>query len=169
MPTGPAAAVVPLPQNRSASARALYDRFVVVLGCSDDREGPELDEALAAALEELPIGSMIALAARAEPQLSIGRLRAHHRLAEVRTSDLAMAMTEATSLLRAEGGELPQEDVERLVERTEGWAAALYLAALALRETPADVSSFGGGHHLMFEYLRDEVLARLPPDLNEFA
>jgi LuxR family maltose regulon positive regulatory protein len=118
-------------------------------------------------LEELPSGSMLVLASRTEPDLPVGRLRAHRTLVEIRTPDLAMGDGEAEALLRGAGFELELDAVQELVRRTEGWPAALYLAALSQLEhpdAPAGVAGFRGDDHLLSEYLRDEVLSALPPE-----
>lgn len=122
-------------------------------------------------LKSLPAGSMVAVSSRTEPPLPLGRLRAHRALVEVRTRDLAMAPAEAANLLRNAGMDLEFEQVQTLVRRTEGWPAALYLAALSLRDN-ADADTererFAGDDHLLAEYLRDDVLSVMPSDLGEF-
>jgi LuxR family maltose regulon positive regulatory protein len=121
---------------------------------------------LATVAEHLPPGTRLALASRSRPDLPLGRLRAHRALIELGPSDLAMSATEAGSLLTSLGVELNADGVGRLMERTEGWPAALYLAALALREQPdppAALAAFSGGDEVVAEYLRDEFLGRLAP------
>ena len=61
---------------------------------------------------------------------------AHGRLYELGFSDLALDPKEAADLLRRSGVELLPTDVEELTTRTEGWAAGLYLAALAMQKGP---------------------------------
>jgi LuxR family maltose regulon positive regulatory protein len=66
---------------------------------------------------------------------------------------------------------LTDAQVTALVDRTEGWAARLQLAGLALRDRPdpgAFVSAFAGGHRLVADYLSSEVLARQPPRTRRF-
>ena len=136
-----------------------------------DRIAPSLlRTAVAPLLEELPEGSLLALASRTEPALPIGRLRAHRRLVELRMADLAMTSAEAAILLRRAGIKLEPEAVEELVSRTEGWPAALYLAALSMQgeSDPGANERFGGADHLLSEFLRDEVLSAVPPELAGF-
>ena len=82
-----------------------------------------------------------------------------------------MTRSEAAALLRGAGLQLGRDDVDALVHATEGWPAALSLAALTLarpaRPGPA-VARFGGGDRLVAEYLRDEVLAGLSADERTF-
>ena len=86
-------------------------------------------------------------------------------------SDLAMTRGEAASLLRGAGLKLGRDEIDALVRNTEGWPAALSLAALSLADQPISgpvVARFGGGDRLVAEYLRDEVLAGLEPDERRF-
>jgi LuxR family maltose regulon positive regulatory protein len=115
-------------------------------------------DAIAAAVQP---GSQIVLAGRSEPALPIGRLRAQGRLIELRARDLVMTRREAAKLLSLAGLELGPDDVQVLLERTEGWPAGLYIAALSLRGRPdlqQAVEQFGGDDRLLADYLRDELL-----------
>ena len=94
----------------------------------------------------------------------MGSLRAHRKVVEVRTGELAMARTEASDLLEAAGLHLGAAELTTVVRRTEGWPAGLYLAALSLREdrdVPTAVSRFGGADRLVSDYLQDEFLTPL--------
>jgi LuxR family transcriptional regulator, maltose regulon positive regulatory protein len=144
--------------------------FVLVLDDAHHVAAPATGAVLAAIVEHLPPGSQLALASRTEPELlPVGRLRAHRRLVELRAPDLAMTSAEAAPLLRGLG--LWPTGVDLLVARTEGWPAGVYLAALALREQPnrgRAAVRFAGDDRLVADYLRDEVLAGLPPDQVRF-
>jgi LuxR family maltose regulon positive regulatory protein len=119
---------------------------------------------LSAIAAAMPSGSKLVLASRTEPTLRLGRLRAEHELLELGARDLAMTAYEAHQLLRAAGLELDRGAVDRLVTRTEGWPAALYLAALSLRgqaDVAAALDRFGGADRGIAEYVRDEILSTL--------
>jgi LuxR family maltose regulon positive regulatory protein len=123
-------------------------------------------------MDELPEGCSLALTSLTEPDLPLGRLRAKRRLVEVRVDDLAMSPAEAWMLLRRAGLQLDFSSVQRLVRRTEGWPAALYLAALSAREQSdpcAAVVQFGGDDHWLAEYMRDEVFSGWSGELLDFA
>lgn len=123
-------------------------------------------------MTEMPAGSTLAVSSRTEPPLPLGRLRAKRALVEVRADDLAMSPGEAAILLRRAGLRINFTGVQTLVRRTEGWPAALYLAALSVREQ-SDVaeaaSALRGDDHRLAEYFRDEVLSGLSADLTDFA
>jgi LuxR family maltose regulon positive regulatory protein len=141
-----------------------------VLVVDDAHLGDATGDAVLATLGELPHGSQIALAARREPALPLGRLRAHRGMLELRSADLAMHRDEAAALVSSVGVQLRRPELETLMQRTEGWAAGLYLAALSLRtgREIGAVSRFGGDDRMVADYLRDEVLSELAPDDLEF-
>jgi LuxR family transcriptional regulator, maltose regulon positive regulatory protein len=105
------------------------------------------------------------LAARHDVRLGLHRLRLEGELAEIRAGDLKFTLAEAGQLLAAAGVELPDLVLAALHERTEGWAAGLRLAALALAGHPDPVrfaAEFSGTERTVAEYLLAEVLDRQP-------
>src|SRR5262252_10786371 len=132
---------------------------------------PECRAALSVLADHVPAGSRLALAGRDEPPLRVARLRAEGRITEIGPGELSLTRSEAGSLLRAAEVALGDEDVAQLHQRTEGWAAGLYLAALAIREggsLGSAVASFGGGDRLVSEYVESEFLDRIPQRQREF-
>ncbi len=132
----------------------------------------EIHEAVAYLLERLPASLRLVLATREDPPLPLGRLRARGELCELRAGELRFSNEEATSFLNdlLDLG-LSAEDVGRLQARTEGWPAALYLAALSLRgrdDPSAIIAAFAGDDRHLVDYLTAEVLARQPPELRSF-
>jgi LuxR family maltose regulon positive regulatory protein len=124
-------------------------------------------ELLASFIERLPANTRLVLATRQDPPLPLGRFRARGELVEVRTADLRFAEADAGALLAASlGEELARDEVALLAERTEGWAAGLYLAAVSLRDRPdraAFLRRFEGSHRYIAEYLTGEVLELQEP------
>jgi LuxR family maltose regulon positive regulatory protein len=121
--------------------------------------------------ERLPPGCQLALGTRTDPALPLGSWRAHGRLVELRAAELALEKAEAGALLAAAGVGLPEELVARLVERTEGWPAGLYLAGLSLRDRPRPedfVDRFAGTSRHVADFLSEDVLARLPEEVIGF-
>ena len=126
---------------------------------------------IAYAIERLPAKTRVLASTRSDPAISLARLRARGALVEIRSRELAFTVDEARDLILREGIELSDESVELLVERTEGWPAGLYLAALWLRdiEDPAQgVRSFAGSARHVADYVTDEVLAALPRHTRDF-
>lgn len=124
------------------------------------------------AIERLPPNARLIAITRADPTLELARLRARGALSEIRARELAFTVAEARELLVDRAGfELDDEQIQVLRRRTEGWPAALYLAALWLRsvEDPdRAVLEFGGGHRHVAEYLSHEVLTALDSDYRSF-
>ena len=119
-------------------------------------------DAVAALLDYLPAGLQVALAARSEPDLPIGRLRADRRIIEIGPTDLALDDAEAEALAVAVGRSPSPDEVRDLNARTEGWAAAVYLAVRPSRSTPAPLR-VSGSDDTIADYLRSVVR----PDLDE--
>ena len=113
----------------------------------------------------LPDGCVVALAGREAVGLPWARWRPEGWLLELGADTLAMDAHEAAALLRHLGVRLPAPEVERLVERTEGWPALLALAARAGDRSPSRVP-VGDAHvdPTIADYLRSELLAPLSAD-----
>ena len=124
------------------------------------------------AIERLPANCaparVDALGARRSASRACGREGRWWRFAR---ASLLSRVEEARELFVREGIELAGESVELLLERTEGWPAGLYLAALWLRdlEDPDEgVRAFVGSARHVADYLTDEVLTALAPHVREF-
>ena len=127
--------------------------------------------ALSVLADHVPGGSRLVLAGRAEPPVRVARLRAEGRIVEIGPGDLSLTRQEASSLLRAAGVVLGDEDVAELHQRTEGWPVGLYLAALYLREggsLPGAVASFAGDDLFVSEYVESEFLGRISSSQRAF-
>src|SRR5580693_1314424 len=104
-----------------------------------------------------PPGLRFVLATRHDVGLGLHRLRLEGGLTEIREPDLRFTVAEARELFDAAGVDLP--DLAPLVERTEGWAAGLRLAALSLAGHPDPerlAAEFSGTERTVAEYLLAE-------------
>ncbi len=141
----------------------------------DDAQHIRDQECLASigyAIERLPPAARLIMITRADPALGLARLRARGALIELRTRELAFTSAEAQELFAERADiSLDGEQIELLLQRTEGWPAALYVAGLWLRsvDDPARaLLEFTGEHRYVAEYLSYEVLAVLDPDHRSF-
>jgi LuxR family transcriptional regulator, maltose regulon positive regulatory protein len=110
-----------------------------------------------------PAALRFVLVTRQDLRLGLHRLRLEGGLTEIRAADLRFTLAEARALFEAAGVQLPGPVLELLVERTEGWAAGLRLAALSLPGHPAPeqfAAEFSGSERTVAEYLLAEVLER---------
>src|SRR5436305_13817184 len=102
-------------------------------------------EGLALLIEHQPTQLHVRLATRTDPPLPLARTRARGQLSEVRAVDLRFTVEESAAYLNdAMGLRLGEGDVTALDGRTEGWIAALQLAALSMQGR-SDVSAFIAG------------------------
>ena len=115
--------------------------------------------------------AQLVLASRADPPLRLHRLRLAGELCELRDRDLHFSLAESGDLLANFGIQVSAADLERLHERSEGWAAALQMAALSLRGTsdPARAArALEIRRHAIAEYFVAEVLEQQPPEVAWF-
>lgn len=123
-------------------------------------------------LDRRPPQLHLVIGTRADPALPLARLRARGELVEVRANDLRFTADEAAAYLNdVHGLDLSASDVSSLESRTEGWIAALQLAAASLRgreDKTAFISGFAGDDRFVVDYLADEVLDRQPAPLRRF-
>ncbi|MGV8978831.1 MAG: LuxR C-terminal-related transcriptional regulator [Cellulomonas sp.] len=135
-------------------------------------DNPEIGAGVAFLLEHLPPHVRVVLCTRADPDLPLARWRVRGELTEIRAADLRFTTDEATAYLNgATGLHLSTDDVEALQERTEGWIAALQLAALSIqgREDVAGfVARFAGNDRYVVDYLVEEVLQQQPDSVRSF-
>jgi LuxR family maltose regulon positive regulatory protein len=144
-----------------AALSAVTRPVVLVLDDLHFVRDPTSLDAVAALLDHIPERSGIVLVSREEASLPLARLRTQGRVLEVGVDDLRLNPVEAAALLRSAGAELDLAAVEELTERTEGWPAGLYLAALSLQAGGSAVSAFSGDDRFVADYLRSELLSRM--------
>ncbi len=154
-----------------ASTRATS--YVLVLDDLHLLRHPDCIRLVRTLADSVPRGSMLALLSREAAPSWLARLRAEQRLLELTADDLAFDAEELDGLLDLLGISLRPVDREALLDRTEGWAVALYLEALALRKSrrivprqgeprmSSDVSFVG-------DYIQTEILDAVPRETREF-
>src|SRR5829696_6195098 len=129
-------------------------------------------EATSFLLEHLLENVHLVISGRADPPIPFAKLRARDQVTEIRAADLRFTTEEATDFLNGVMGlTISAADVAALEEVTEGWIAALQLAALSMRDRE-DVSSFvetfSGSNRYVLDFLAEEVLERQPEGVSEF-
>ena len=135
-------------------------------------ETHDVHEGVAFLLEHLPRQVHVVVTGRADPPLPLARLRARGELLEVRAADLRFTADEAAAYLTgAMGLSLTSGDVDALEGRTEGWIAALQLAALSMQgrdDVGGFIAGFAGDDRYIVDYLVEEVLQRQSEDVRTF-
>src|SRR5215475_1577313 len=131
---------------------------------------PQVLRGLEFVLRNVGCGMRLVVASRTDPPLPLHRYRAAGQLTEIRASDLAFRVDEASLLLAQHGRTLDAGSLESLTRRTEGWAAGLRLAAISL-DTHPDPTQFvrelATEDSALIGYLVDEVLNVQPPQARD--
>jgi LuxR family maltose regulon positive regulatory protein len=180
--TGRGSGLMPLPGERTPDVRTMIATLIedlteapngaaLVLDDYHNIHGPEVHEAVNYLVDNLPDGLLLVIVTRTDPPLPLARLRSHGRLADVRGRDLSFKEHEVAEYFRLSSGvDLDADQTRIITQRSEGWVSALQLASLGI--DPADPSrlapSLSAGHPHIADYLVDEVLNRLPPELAQF-
>ena len=151
---------------------AIAGDIVLVLDDYHVIDAPVVQDAMAFLLEHLPPRLHVVIAGRADPALPLARLRARGELAEIRAAELRFTPDEAAAYLNEMMGlQLSARDVAALEARTEGWIAALQLAALSVQgrdDVAGFIAGFAGDDRYVVDYLAEEVLARQPDRVQAF-
>jgi LuxR family transcriptional regulator, maltose regulon positive regulatory protein len=151
---------------------ALAGDIVLVLDDYHVVDASDVQDGMAFLLDHLPPGLHVVIAGRADPALPLARLRARGELAEIRAAELRFTPDEAAAYLNEMMGlQLTAQDVAALEGRTEGWIAALQLAALSMRgreDVAGFIAGFAGDDRYVVDYLAEEVLQRQPDRVQAF-
>lgn len=157
-----------------ADLSRLTGKVVLILDDCHLIRDPAVYTALLFLLEHAPRQLHLVVAGRSDPPLALARWRVQGELNEIRAADLRFSPHETSHfLLKALASPLPEVASELLTRRTEGWPAAVQLAALSLRgRDPAAalrfVADFHGSHRHVFTYLTEEILQRQPGFVQQF-
>ncbi len=151
---------------------ALPTDAVLVLDDYHVIDTPAIHDGLAYVLDHLPRPMHIVIATRADPALPLARLRARGELVEIRAADLRFTPAETAAYLNEVMGlDLPAQHVAALEGRTEGWIAALQLAAISMQgrdDVASFIAEFAGDDRYIVDYLVEEVLHRQSEDVRSF-
>ena len=138
---------------------------------------PEVHAALGFFIERLTPSLRVVIVTREEPVLPLARWRSLQKLSEIGPEQLRFTYDEVVAFFQhTMGMNIDAGSARTLEDRTEGWVAALQLAALSLRahgdeaaaEMARKVAAFSGRHRYLADYLASEVLSRQPEDVRSF-
>jgi LuxR family transcriptional regulator, maltose regulon positive regulatory protein len=151
---------------------AVAKDIVLVLDDYHVIESRDIHDGVAFLLDHLPSRLHLVIASRADPPFPLARFRARGELVEVRAADLRFTAEEAAAYLNDRMGlALTVDDVAALEGRTEGWIAALQLAALSLQDrddVAGFIDGFAGDDRYVVDYLAEEVVQRLSDPVQRF-
>jgi LuxR family maltose regulon positive regulatory protein len=151
---------------------AAAGEIVLVLDDYHVIDARDVQDGMAFLLDHLPPGLHVVIASRADPGLPLARWRARGELVEIRAAELRFTPDEAAVYLNEMMGlQLTARDVAALEGRTEGWIAALQLAALSMQgrdDVAGFIAGFAGDDRYVVDYLAEEVLQRQPDRVQAF-
>ena len=133
--------------------------------------GTPTSDVLAMVIDYLPRDVTVAAAGRTDAGLPVARLRASGRLVEIGIDDLALDEREAGRLAALGGRQLAQDEARDLHARTEGWPAAVYLAARRQHRPSsgrAPATPISGRDTDIGDYIDAELLDPVSPSVRAF-
>ena len=143
----------------------VQDRIVLFLDDLQLVEAPEVRAILDWYINNAPQALQYVIGTRRDPGLRLSGLRVRSRLLELGTEQLQFDATETARFYKSRlGRDLPAPDLQTLLTKTEGWPAALELAALVLagsNEPTAFIQHFAGTDTSVVDYLCDMVLSQM--------
>jgi LuxR family maltose regulon positive regulatory protein len=146
--------------------------IVLVLDDYHVIDASDVQDGMAFLLDHLPPWLHVVIASRADPAVPLARWRVRGELVEIRAAELRFTPDEAAAYLNEMMGlQLTAQDVAALEARTEGWIAALQLAALSMQgrdDVAGFIAGFAGDDRYVVDYLVEEVLQRQPDRVQAF-
>ena len=146
--------------------------FVLVLEDYHVIEAQAIHTLLIELLRYPPQRLHLVITARRSPPLALATARAYDKFIEIGANSLLFSEQETRQLVVELAPQLLDETtVATLIQNTQGWAASLQLAILYLRQQPDAVFQpdlFDGGASYAMDYLANEVVAQLTPELQAF-
>jgi LuxR family maltose regulon positive regulatory protein len=141
--------------------------FVLMLDDLHELQSPACHDVLGVVVPAIPRGSQLATASRCE-QPHLPRLRAAGQVLELGAGDLALDAAGARQIFASAQVSLTPELAAVVTERTEGWPAGLYLAAVIARESRGQAPAVTGDDRYVSDYLYREALSQQPGDMQRF-
>jgi len=141
--------------------------FVLMLDDLHELQSSACHDVLGVVISGIPPGSQLAAASRAE-QPHLPRLRASGEVLEFGAGDLALDVFGARQIFARAKVRLTPEHAAAVTERTEGWPAGLYLAALIIKDSRGHERAVTGDDRYVADYLYGEALLRQPEDVQGF-
>jgi ATP/maltotriose-dependent transcriptional regulator MalT/DNA-binding SARP family transcriptional activator len=135
---------------------------------------PSIGSLLERLMARAPATLKLIVVSRRIPTLSVAALRARGELAELGREELRFDEGETERLFRDSYNHPLEPDVlHNLQARTDGWAASLQLVRTAVdgrspRQVRAFVHSLSGAEGDLYDYLAEEVVGDLEPDMRDF-
>jgi LuxR family transcriptional regulator, maltose regulon positive regulatory protein len=155
----------PVLEAIAADLAQVQQRLVLFLDDLHLAEAPEVRGILDWLINYAPRPLQYVIGSRRDPDLRLSGLRVRRQLLELGARQLQFDAAEAARFYKSRlGRDLPAQDLQTLLTKTEGWPAALELAALVLAglsESKAFIQHFAGTDTSVVDYLCDMVLSQM--------
>jgi ATP/maltotriose-dependent transcriptional regulator MalT len=145
-------------------------RVAVVIDNLHLCDSPEVADALDVLIRESRGLLHLVIGSRRQPRLTLGHLRLRGLVREFDAADLAFSPDEARDLIGCDC-RADADAVERVIQRTEGWAAGLQLVRLLVQSGASLrqlAEGFSGADQDVGQFLNEEVFRTVPPPLQSF-
>ncbi len=150
----------------------LPNSYILVLDDLHVIKTEQVYDAIHFLIEYMPPEIHLVISTRETESLRLSSLRVRDQITELRADDLRFTSSEIEGFMnRTMGLTLDREEVYLLESRTEGWIAGLQLAALSMQDGTDHsefIQSFSGSHHLILDYLLEEVLKKNTKTIQNF-
>lgn len=141
--------------------------FVLMLDDLHHLRSAAAEDVLGIVIAAIPEGSQFVATSRFE-QPHVPRLRASEDVLELGVGELAFDAAAARMIFAEARVELTPAQADAVVERTEGWAVGIHLAAMIARDSDDPAATITGDDRYVTDYLYRESLAATPPEVQEF-
>ncbi|UZE97822.1 LuxR C-terminal-related transcriptional regulator [Alkalimarinus alittae] len=135
----------------------------------------EIHQSITFLIDYLPQNIQMVITSRVEPALPIARWRVRNIVDEIHAHDLAFSIDESRLFFNEYMSlNLSDEDIALAREKSEGWVAAMQLAAISTQGNPTAASSsdvfshYSGEHKLISDYVLSEILDSQPDNIKSF-
>lgn len=135
----------------------------------------EIHQSITFLIDYLPQNIQVIITSRVEPSLPIARWRVRNIIDEIHAHDLAFSIDESRQFFNEYMNlSLSDADIALAREKSEGWVAAMQLAAISTQGNPTAASSndvfshYSGEHKLISDYVLSEILDSQPEDIKSF-
>jgi LuxR family maltose regulon positive regulatory protein len=145
---------------------------ILVLEGVDAAPDKRLASELTSLIDRLPPAVHLVLVSRSSSTSVLRALQGRGDVVALTAADLAFTRAEAHRLVRAAAGAaLDGPVLDRLQDKTQGWAVGLYVAAIGLRDAPdpdAYVEAFGGDERHVAAFVHEDVFEAQPAMIRRF-
>jgi LuxR family maltose regulon positive regulatory protein len=146
--------------------------FVLILDDYHLITEEQVHTTLASLVEHLPAQLHLILATRADPPLPLPVLRAKQQAWEIRTEQLRCTTEETRAFFQQVVDiQLPDQTIQEVATRTEGWLVGLHLLGLSLPEHVDPLTLLqhvSGEQRYILDYLTEVVLHQQPAEVQRF-